>query len=779
MAQGDIISFTVNSTGYQAEIEIEGMGVSGSINSGFPDFENTLFTSSNPTLTMTVYSKGFTDNGGFTYITRSLVGTKFVRMPSPYEAFADHRITGSNVVVKINLSDFIYSEDTGSVSISASYYTSASINSNTISNLSINNSSVVNYPKVIGNWYWPCWDIATGSHYRLRMGAFHRSAEQGRPVRFVKFTGKDNSGNTVSDIVLNATVDTGMRDAVPVVEYVYDMPLSTLTQGQLITCSFAAYPWYGNSGSILDTSLSQFTHSMIGIGTPYYANTFFLNDKNNTYGQTICVVDPATGNDSTGVPVDSSSYNPSSPPAAFATIGKAASSASVYNNIRRGRNDVGNAIIYLKEGEYRWLGSANSYGTIPLTWCTVSAFSGSNRNLIKISGSSGNQDISDRVKVEGVNICHTGNGGLITGVRYLWIHNCELSASGNATIFGNNLAYATHNTVNLLGVGFRAFSGTTLHYSIIRGNWYRNPTTKYPTQYSFTCIGNLGNRDTASATIQDGDLFGINNYLPNLYSGSNVIFAYNAYYKARVIGDLAFSFYSTNNYASSEEFHGCAIVQNLLEQIESTGTNILWVGADANPGKYIHNVVAWHNVLIGQRQNWGYNDSGSSPKYKINWQSKNNLADDSNSKTDTFTGYGPADGNRTGNWSIMNGVGHKGNFFGNVAGIGAAKIMEFCGINSVHKGSGYPYSASFLQYIDRQASPSPDLDGSGSGDYRLAESSPIISVGSDKFDWVLPYDLAGNVRTANSNYAGAYAFSSPATFVNYVAGIYSGFFVGN
>lgn len=782
MAQGDILSVVVNSTGYQVEIEIEGMGLSGSIDSGFLNFRDTLFTSSIPTLRMDVYSKGFDDSGEFTYITRSIVGTKFVRMPFPNEVFADHRMTGSNVVIKINLSDYIYSEDTGSVTIDAEYYTSGSglggISSNALSSYSLINSSSITYPKVIGNWYWPCWDIATGSFYRLRMGAFHRSAEQGRPVRCVKFTGRDNSGNVISSFVTGAIIDTTMQDAVPVIEYVWDMPLETLTQGQLITCSFAAYPWYGNSSSILDTSLSPFSHSISGIGTPYYSDIYVLNDKNNTYGQTICVVDSSTGNDSTGVPIDSSSFNILSPPPAFATIGKAASSASVYNNVMRGRNDVGNVIIYVKEGEYRWLGSSNSYGNIPLTWCTITKFPGADRNLVKISGSSGNLDISDRVKIDGVNICHTGGSGLISGIRYLWIHNCELSASGPATIYANNLAYATHNLVKQIGVGFRAFSGTTMHYSIIRGNTYKSPTTAYPFQYTFTCIGNLGNRDTASATIQDANTFGINNYLPNLYSGSNVIFAYNAYYKGRAIGNLAFSFYSVNMYASSEEFHGCAIVQNLYEQIESSGTAILWVGADANPGDYLYNIISWHNTLIGQRQNWGYNDSGSSPKYKINWQSKNNLIDDSNTKTDTFTGYGPASGNRTGNWSIVNGVGHKGNFFGNVGGIGAGITMEFCGINSVHKGTSTSYPASFLQYVDRRAA-TATTDGSGSGNYRLSGSSPIVNIGSNKFDLVLPYDIEGNPRTTTTNYAGAYAFSSPTEFSTYIAGLYCGFFIGN
>lgn len=782
MAQGDILSVNIDSTGHVAVIEIDSFGTSGSMSSGFLTNTHTLLTASTPNVNITCYSKGFDDDGNFTYITRSIVGTKFVRKVFPSQSFADET-TGSNgnLLCKINLSDYIYSEDTGSISIATGFYTSASIQSNELTDFTISNSSSIQYPKVIGNWYWPCWDIATGSHYKLRMGAFHRSAEQGRPVRFVKFIATDNSGNTVSSSIYNVTIDSGGSVGNPIPEYIYDLPLESLTQGQVITCSFKAYPWYGNNDSILDTTLSPYTHSVSGLGTPYYANIYVLNDKNNSYGKTVCVVDSVLGNDSTGLPIDSASFDPLSPPPAFATIGKAASSASNYNNTVRGRNDVGNAVIYLQSGSHRWLGSSNSYGTTPLTYITITSLPGVDRTLVLVSGSAGNTDITDRIKFENVSITQTGNSSVSSGVNYLWVDNCYISSSGNAPFHNNRNMIITRNTVQLLQQNFVPFAGTTGMFTLIRGNYFSCSHAKYPgTRGCFNYIGNRAERGTALFTVDDGNMYRTSWHLNNMPTASNVIFAYNSFYKMRAAGNTAVSIYDYNNIAgdTAQEFHGCAIVQNIIEHIDdSTASPCIWVAADGNFGDYVHHVLSWHNVIVGQRQSWGYNDSGSNVKWKINWQAKNNICDAHGTKTDWFTGYGFGDPNRIGNFSIINGVGHKGNWWGHFGNVGAQFELEFCGLNSVIPVVG-SYPINYIQYIDRKSATATS-DGSGSGNYQLSASSPAVTFGSGKYDYILPYDINGNPRNETTTYPGAFRYYIDSEGNIFIPELYCGFFIGN
>lgn len=766
MAQGDIKTVTILSNGYVAELLVESMGQSGSTNTGFSNYIDTLQTASTPTFVINVTSKGYDSTGAATSITRSVVGTKFVRMPYPQENFADHVITGSDVKIKVNLSDFFYSEDTGSLNISASFYTSASISSSALSSYTVINNSTAVYPKVIGNWYIPCWDIATGSTYPLRAGAFHRSAQQGKPVQLVVFTARDNSGNAISQSVTNMSIDPGVPDNIPVPEYIWNVPLNLLSSGHVITCSFTAYPWYGNTGSILDTNTSPHTHSRAGIGTPYYSNIYFLNDISGTYGRTVCVVDPVAGDNATGQAIDSASFNYLSPPNAFLTIAGALTSASAYNNISRSRNEPGGAIIYLMSGSYSWLGGTYSNTTIPLTYCTITNFPGVTRENVSISASVGSTDINDRVLVHNISINHSPSTVLFNGSNYLWINQCRISSSGASPIYANRCTYFTHNVVDLLTQGLSAYPGTVLYFGLIRGNKYQCNTSRYPgIRQCYTTIGNLGHRSAILPSIDDGTLYRTAQQFANQPTASNIIFAYNAYYKVRSIGNGSLFFYDAPTVPatdSGEEFHGCAIVQNLLEMTDYTSNSPNgWFAADGNVGETVNHLISWHNVWVGQRQSWGYNDSGSALKYKPNWSSKNNFADTSGTKTDVFVGWDGPNGARTGNWNIVNGVGHSGNFWGNVDGIANASIeQDFVGLKSLHRPTFF-FPLKYHGYINRQGA-AATASFSGSGNYALSASSPIVLAGNT-YDWVLPYDMSGSARSATTSYPGPFRYGTDAT----------------
>ena len=93
----------------------------------------------------------------------------------------------------------------------------------------------------------------SGSTGTNRCVAFHAYGRYGRPVRVVKFTTTDG---TVTDTqyIKTMSIDKTMGDAVYVPEYICTFNNTQFTQSAALTCNFVAYPWIGDSGSILDTS---------------------------------------------------------------------------------------------------------------------------------------------------------------------------------------------------------------------------------------------------------------------------------------------------------------------------------------------------------------------------------------------------------------------------------------------------------------------------------------------------------------------------------------------
>jgi hypothetical protein len=70
----------------------------------------------------------------------------------------------------------------------------------------------------------------------------------------------------VTTWVTAPSIDSGVPDQEKIIEYIGTINTATLTDGDLLTCNFIAYPVYGDSGSLLDTSDGANT-----MPTPLYA----------------------------------------------------------------------------------------------------------------------------------------------------------------------------------------------------------------------------------------------------------------------------------------------------------------------------------------------------------------------------------------------------------------------------------------------------------------------------------------------------------------------------
>ncbi len=735
-ATGDITAVRITDDergeGWVAEIDIDGLSTGGTYN--FNLGTNNAPTANTPYFTVT--SQGFDDSGNPTTVTRKVYATNYERKVYPDNATANETDNSGSVTVRVALSDWIYSDDTLTFTAPAAFYTQGGNGNSAVSDFSVTNNSAEDYPKVIANWSYPGYDRVTGSAVTLRAVAFHRSAQQGRPVRTVVFECADEHSNTATDTVVSPTVDDTVGDTVPVVEYIGEVPTASLINGDTLTCNFKAYPWYGDANSVLDTS-----DGVNSMPTPLYAPQYYLLDKDNTYGVTVAVVDSTNGNNTTGQAVDQSAFDSQNPPAAFLNIYAAANAIAAYNNTNHGRNDTGAGIIYLKEGSHVWTGGSVSTGgkASSTPWLTVTKFPGSTRANVLISSASGTKQINEHLKLEDVKITNSTTQGF-TSMDALWIDKSDFASTGSATVYVNTVNYFTdsqfYNDTEL-----QLFTATlNSPRALVRGN--KSMTTlSGKTILGYTVLGNNfnwtgGGKITDSVTSQGSP------------ANLGPIWAFNILSKTSASSALIGGGLTGEN--------GMAIVQNVLERISGDTPPEVQIAADSSSTD-VNNVLFWNNTVVGQRFNGAYNDynlNGVGPVWRRNWSIKGNIFDNYNTVTDIDAHGGTPDGVRYGNHSITHGVSLGQNAYLERTGTFGGFLPKFAGLNSVVGHSTDP------QYV---ADNSILGSGTGNGDYHLTESSPALNlVAADQS--LLPYDLDGVARRNDgTGAAGAYEYVLPAT----------------
>lgn len=687
-----------------------------------------------PKWVIVVSSSGYDDTCSLTTISRTIYGTKQVRKPYPDNALNDETESGGNVTSRVALSDYIYSGDTVvSTAILSGLYNDGA-NASLAGTPSATNSSTLAYPKVTANWSWPGYQLMD-STTKLRCVAFSPHAQQGRPVRAVKFTVTDGT-TTNTEIVLAPTYDASMGDAVPVVEYVTTTDLTAgLTQGAELTCNFIAYPWVGDADSVLDTSTGT------AAPTPLFGPIKAVCNRTGAYQVTCALVDDTGGSDAGANTVyPASSFDPATA-YKFATIGKAAAAIAAYNNANYSRNDGGAGVVYLADGNYVWAGSSNSYGTTPKTWLTVTRASNStNRAAVVITSANNDKALGGRTKLTDITIT-SSTAIQHSGEAALWLDRCDINYTGAAFVYGDGMTtWATRNTLTAVAGGFGPYSNGTSRLALLRGNTI---TTNLTCPAFFTVLGN--NRHTTTQT----SVLGVSS--AGVAFADNKILAFNRWMKVNQS-----SLFTVNNVAVSR----FAVVQNIFEAIGTTTGPLNSLFADGGTSGDALNIIIWHNVTVGQRINQAYCSTGANNPLRVGWSVKNNITDDFAMKTDTFTGDGGANGVRVGNWSQLYGVGSSGNAYQAVNDITAnSSVQEFWGLKTLRATS---VAATYMAYTNRLAWIGTGGASTGNGDYTLTKDSPAINM---QRDWVLPYDLAGIYRTATSA-AGAYHYGT-ATPVGY------------
>lgn len=759
-ATGDITGVRIHPDGWYAEVDIEGFVVGGAVDYGLVN-DGVASTSDhdarNAKVIFTVTSEGYNDQGQLGTITRTVYGTKTVRKPYPDSAsinlathVPDEVVSGNTLTLKMALSDFIYNDDKAggsgtsgtdvTVSIPSGWYTDSGsggtgASSTALSNVTVTNNSVLDYPKVIGRWAWPGYERVTGD-FLVEALAVHRFAQQGKPVAAVVFTAEDQSSHTTSATVTDIAATPRTGDANKVLTYAATMDIDALDQAETITVNFKAYPWVGDQDSVLDSSIGADgvvqPNEQLG---PLYA----VNDKDGTYGVGHALVSPA-GNNATGQIYSSQSAAEAGN--AFLTIGAAATALKAYHNISGNatpvRNSAGGGVILLAEGNHAYPGTVPSADLGAMnTWLTIKPASTASPSLTKITSGSTSALKANLVKIEGVSLSPSvpNNGGISgrAASDALWLHGNSIHATTTTPLYAWKAAYATQNQVTSLPSGFIAnYGGTKGPFALVRGN---NSTPVIKSHFYAV----LGNKNVSGESFTEAP------NPPKHATSSNAIFAFNSVYGMT----------SGVSIAETTETTGIALIQNVYERIGTYPGGLMAMSSGGGQGATTTNIITWHNTFVGERHQWGYNSEGTKSTPKLNYGSKYNYFHDQGTKTDTFGAEsGTANGNRRGNWPLVYGVGE-------VADKSAKNSfpMDFNGLFS-QRGPDTGYIN--VGFVDDRAIETGT--GQGNGNYQLTPVSqgidPVFMAESQ--NQVLPYDFLGNPRYGSSD-TGAYEYQPPYT----------------
>lgn len=732
-AAGDITGVAIETNGWQALVYVDGMATNGTFAFGLGTNNSIVGTEK---LKITLTSPGYDDTGATTTVQRVVYGTKQVRFPYPSQNFpdTDDSVAGT-LRLRIALSDYVYAGDSlGTAAIASGLYNTNSITSAAASWSTITNLSTQPYPKVIANWSYPGNQLINSSTMRLRSVGFNWSAMDGRPLRGMKFIARGiTSGVAISNAVTFMSIDRTLPDAIPIGEYIWDADISGMTQGELIRCDFIAYPWIGDSGALIDTTLDTYTWP-----TAYPISYTNRCNRTGAFVGVIAVVD-AGGSDVNGrasqltdpTAVNSSIY--------FATIGKAATCIAATNNTYNGHNDLEASTIYVRSGISNFTGSATTAGNAPHTWLTITAYPG---DTVDLNTQSSARSLGAATLHKFLGIMNTA--GYLFYDTHAWFDRCTFNTAAATTINLMRSLHFTDCTVQQIaaigpattarGNNLTGMNSSIYSCAVVAGN--SHPTTNGPAFRVST---------DGPTTMVDGCII-YNNDFRGTYGSITELSAGNTY----------------------SHTNGVAILQNVFEFDSSDAGG--QISAFVNNSKNYTNILVWNNLFLGVKANFFYNDSGSAAAYRTCVNARGNIWDDFNIKSDAYV---TGNSNRLGNWPQVFGVGFWQNVVAETSGISASGsyVQEFIGMNAL--GISAPPNTAvatnttqYLRFIDRQAYATGfSSPTAGGGNYRTHSDAPQLAIPGS---WVLPYDIEGNHRGL-SDPPGAYASANPRKAAGFFA----------
>ncbi|MFV0644517.1 MAG: hypothetical protein ACK5NN_08465 [Sphingomonadaceae bacterium] len=652
---------------------------------------------------------GFDQSGVPVLHNESVHLTTRVRLPWPdQDTYTDDQVV---------LSDYIYSTDLVA---------------------GASNASITTSPKPVAAWLMPDRLLVQGSlHWELV--AFHRdarpnSAGAGQQIACVRVRAGDGTSVTDWQVAGETVISTLCDDPNPVEVYAGDLDISGLNDG-LVTLEAEIFPWLGDGSSVLKSADQPVTDRRA------FSNRIFRKGPVPAYAYVA-----STGNDSSGTAH------------ALAATASASPCLSVAGALKKLHDFLGTAQGALDGAVIRIMDSVI---------CGTPQFTGSYRQDIAsvvIEAAPGvaastaivtmaanfNPDFdSHTIAVNEGALMIRGVTWKLSGVRsfqgpagiplHVQFHNCIINMENNSSdlrggahisIFGAEILNVA-GTANLLGI-----AGLSDQIRTLRGVTCDNLNGQSPDAHTMVgcALGNPG--QMAFLTPDDGMLV----YNNAFNSCSRHLMTINASANTVTISRLV-------------------VVQNLIEW---TGSNsaytamALMTNTGNSCGAIIHhNTVA--GAAQGGRSNLLFDGFATTPARTDQTHDlaslKGNLFSQVNFKGDVFV----MDGSLTGYFPLTHGAGCAGNFSEYAANAPATE-------HPFHGGPGTVYNASTTMranplFSNDQSSQwdygtGAIVAGAGGGTYTLQAGSPAQALLANP---VLGYDLAGAVRGAGMQAAGAYA----------------------
>lgn len=679
MATGDILSAVVRADGWSMDVTIEGFAVGATYD--FGSLGNTPPTVTTPKFSVAVVSEGYNASGVLGTINRTVYGTHVVRKAYPNQASKDETVSGSNIVVRVALSESIYADDKNggagtsgtnpTVTVSAGWATNTgggAQSSAAVTAGAVTNSSTLAYPKCIAQWAWghtPAFRRVAAA-FSIGCLAYH-----GHGIACVALSATDAHAAAVSGTAATKTDHAMSASGLHYESYDLAVPVTSFTDGDDITLRFIAYPLVGDAASIIDTSTDT-TTANIAKGLTKITCTYKTTGLTTKYVGTTGTNDTAAGRGDT-------SGNP------YLTIGYALS-----------KNPD---IVIVKAGTYDLLGStpasvaAKSYciEVMPDTGASVTL----NRN-----GPTGYDFKARHLRYSGLTIASAGEAYSLESTAAYTLQFGDVTFTRTGALPGQGVGAETDATlfVNCTWNG-REFFGTNAVYNnsmvgcSVLGGEFRT--------FHGVVACKLEGTGTADQMILTDRLAGLQQ--------SNFLMLNNRMIKLRLSGSPGIKFGSAFNVI------GAAFIGNIVECITTNASGPqLFSWFESSPSYTSDSTILAHNTIIGQRCNCYYNDNGVAAVLQKNAFVKNNAFESWNIKADTFA---TENANRVGNWSVVNGVNFSDNRFDGTAGF----PCDWDGINVAYV-TGENQTFGQMGYTDDNSS---DGDATGNGDYMPTEASVL------------------------------------------------------
>lgn len=725
---GDITAARVinraNMNGGILELDIKGLASGGTY---------ALAPLTTPKVTLTVTSPGYDSAGAATTVTRTVWGTVALRKPYPNETANDETVSGSDVTVRLALSELIYADDTVTLTCLSGLYTAGGTPSNAKSSFAVTNQSTKAAPLVIARWLTVPFQKA-GSSFDVELCVVHQFGRSNKMVNAVKFiaTGRTSAATSNVTVTSMAASNVATRAGYKVPVFRGTVDLSGMTQGELVDIKAICYPFIGAS---FDTA--TYGEAWPSPNLTQYCTV--LCDKAGNYSSAIAYVS-TTGNDGTGVVSSNAATAAASP---FATLKGAGDAIKTWNNANGNptHNDCDGGEIRLMSGTHTGLGATWQTTHNNKCWLKVTYDPSAGLRVPVIQANSGQKLAPNMVWWNGLTInAITSNTTFVDGLdsssiaRFHWVDACDSTGiNSGGPLWYRLTLFATNYNASQIG-DIAHSSASKQHYPLHAGCTYDGRVEYYG---MFGCYWSgathpldVSNLATAAVTPV-GEMF-VGNVCKPTGSGA---------YLPGGMRDIG--------------ARGYAIVQNVFERYTSVNVTVRFSGDGLT--NTVDNAVLAYNTSVGGRWNMLYNDSGTAEHIKYG-VALYNLTYEFNNKRDTFPH--PTDGkngNRVGNWSVSHHCGFKGNVVmkntsnGDSTANADSWFGEFFNLDETNLSLSNATQAAdgtAVGFVDYKAITTNGTAGTGGGNYNLTSSSTAKSRVRSGMS-MLPIDIAGNARLNN------------------------------